>query len=161
MANSTTERLQLVLPALWLGMLLTVAGIATTSAFAALPVVDASKVVSRVLAREAATSLMLGAAWLALDRLRVRRDVERAASPQFSADVALGLGAVLCTVVGYYALQPLMADARQGLGRLSFAQWHAVSLAFFGIKILLVAALAWRSTALRRARSELSRSPSS
>ena len=146
-----TERLRAMIPAVWLGMLLTVAGIATASAFAALPASDAGKVVSRVLAREAATSLMLGALWLALDRLRARREGERDGLPPFHADVALTLGAVFCTVVGYYALQPLMADARQGQGRLSFAQWHAVSLAFFGLKGLLVAALAWRSTVHRTA----------
>ena len=159
--NSTTQRLQGILPALWLGMLLTVAGIATASAFAALPVADAGQVVSRVLAREAATSLMLGAAWLALDRLRVRRDDDRTGAAQFNGDVALALGSVFCTVAGYYALQPLMADARQGHSRLSFAQWHAVSLGFYGVKVLLVAALAWRSTAARPARGGFSRSPSS
>lgn len=144
--NNVPARLQRLLPPLWLGMLLSVAGIATASAFASLPMADAGKVVARVLSREAATSLILGAVWLALDRVRVRRDEGRASSAQFNMDVALAMGAVFSTVAGYYALQPMMEQARQGQGPLSFAQWHGISLAFYGVKLALVALLAWRAT---------------
>jgi hypothetical protein len=61
--------------------------------------------------------------------------------------MALALGAIFCTVAGYFALQPLMGPARAGQGPLSFAQLHAASAAFYLIKLALVAALAWRATA--------------
>jgi hypothetical protein len=59
---------------------------------------------------------------------------------------------VFCTVAGYFALQPMMAAARAGEGPLSFGQLHAVSAAFYAVKLLLVLALAWRAagTGLRR-----------
>ena len=68
----------------------------------------------------------------------------------------LALGTVFCTVAGYFALQPMMAAARAGQGPLSFGQLHAVSAAFYGAKVLLVLALAWRA-----AGPGLSRRPSS
>jgi len=37
-----------------------------------------------------------------------------------------------------------MEQARAGHGRLSFGQLHAISSGFYGVKVLLVAALAWR-----------------
>jgi hypothetical protein len=154
-------RLQTVLPAFWLGVLLAVAGIATPSAFAALSAADAGKVASKVLAGEAALSLLLGSLWLALDRWRVRGDRQAVASRPFTADVVLTLGALFCTVAGYYAVQPLMADARQGRGALSFAQWHAISLAFYGLKVILITALAWRSSHQPRGPGAVSPPPSS
>ena len=53
--------------------------------------------------------------------------------------------ALFCTIAGYYGLQPLMADARNGTGVASFAALHGVSLMFFGVKGLAVLALAWIS----------------
>jgi hypothetical protein len=68
-----------------------------------------------------------------------------AASQQFSARLLLPVVALFCTIAGYYGLQPLMADARVGAGVASFAALHGVSLAFFGVKGLVVLALAWIS----------------
>jgi len=68
----------------------------------------------------------------------------------------LALGALFCTVAGYFALQPMMAAARAGQGPLSFGQLHAVSAVFYGLKLLLVLVLAWRA-----AGPGLSRRPSS
>jgi hypothetical protein len=56
------------------------------------------------------------------------------------------LGALLATVLGYYALQPLMAQARVGESALTFLQWHAISLAFYGVKSALVLGLVWQAT---------------
>ena len=56
-------------------------------------------------------------------------------------------GALFCTVAGYFALQPMMAAARAGQGAWSFGALHAVSAVFFGLKTLLVLALAWRLAA--------------
>jgi hypothetical protein len=59
-------------------------------------------------------------------------------------------------VAGYFALLPMMAAARAGQGPLSFGQLHAVSAVFYGVKVLLVLALAWRA-----AGAALSRRPAS
>ena len=56
----------------------------------------------------------------------------------------LALGALFCTVAGYYAIQPMMAAARAGQGAWSFGALHGASSVFFGLKGLLVLALAWR-----------------
>jgi hypothetical protein len=61
-----------------------------------------------------------------------------------SADMLLVLGALFCTVFGYFALQPMMAPARAGEGPLSFAALHGISSALFVLKAVLVAVLAWR-----------------
>jgi hypothetical protein len=59
--------------------------------------------------------------------------------------MVLALVALFCTVAGYYGLLPMMERARAGASSLSFLQWHAISLAFFGVKALAVLALAWRA----------------
>ena len=41
---------------------------------------------------------------------------------------------------------PMMAAARAGQGSLSFGALHGLSAGFFGLKGLLVLALAWRLT---------------
>jgi hypothetical protein len=64
---------------------------------------------------------------------------------RLSVPMLLALGAIFCTVAGYFGLQPMMAAAKAGEGRWSFGQLHAVSLALFGLKILLVLGLAWRA----------------
>ena len=56
----------------------------------------------------------------------------------------LVLGALFCTIVGYFALQPMMAPARAGQGPLSFGALHGMSSALFALKAVLVGTLAWR-----------------
>jgi hypothetical protein len=133
-----------MLPGLWAGWLLCVAGLGTPAAFALLPRAEAGLVVSRMLAQEAYTSLALGAVLLALERAVARRRAAAGAGSQFSTGMLLVLGALFCTVIGYFALQPLMAAARAGQGALSFGQLHALSAAFYGIKLVVVLWLAWR-----------------
>jgi hypothetical protein len=139
------QRWRLLLPGLWAGWLMCVAALATPAAFALLPQADAGLVASRMLAQEAYTSLALGVLLLVLERVAARRAVAAGQGSQFSTGMVLALGAVFCTVAGYFALQPMMAAARAGQGPLSFGQLHAVSAAFYGLKLLLVLALAWRA----------------
>lgn len=134
------HRLARLLPALWLGLVLTVGAIAAPAAFAALPRELAGAVVGQVFAREAMASLLLGALLLLAERARVRRE----GGPQFTLTLGLVLGAVACTVVGYYAIQPQMQAARAGASALTFGQWHGVSLALFALKGALLAWLALR-----------------
>ncbi|MFG6489171.1 DUF4149 domain-containing protein [Roseateles sp. BYS78W] len=139
-------RLQALLAALWGGFLLCVAFVATPSAFAVLERAQAGAYVARVFALEAQISLALGLVLMMIERRLARDAVEAgAASHQFSARLLLPVVAVFCTIAGYYGLQPLMADAKAGAGVASFAALHGVSLAFFGVKGLVVLALAWVS----------------
>jgi len=130
-----------LLAGLWAGVLLCVAGIATPAPFALLAVADAGRVAGRILAQEATLSLALGLV-LALMERRVARN----GSTQFSTGLVLALGTIFCTVAGYFAIQPMMPAARLGQGPLTFGQRHAISAGFYGVKVLLVLALAWRAT---------------
>jgi hypothetical protein len=134
-------RWRTLLAGLWAGVLLCVAGIATPAPFALLAAADAGRVAGRILAQEATLSLALGL-MLALMERRLARN----GAAQFSTGLVLALGTIFCTVAGYFAIQPLMPAARLGQGALTFGQLHAISAAFYGVKVLLVLALAWRAT---------------
>lgn len=139
------QRAQALLAALWGGLLLCVAGLAAPNAFAVLERAQAGAYVGRLFALEANTSLALGLLLVLMAR-RLARDGE---DKTLSLDLLLPAGSLFCTVAGYFALQPMMAAARAGQGALSFAALHGISLALFGLKILLVLALAWRASARR------------
>ncbi len=141
------DRWRALLPALWLGFGLCVAVLATPAPMALLPPADAGRVVARMLAQEAHTSLGLGIVVLVLERVAARRASAAGQGSQFSVGMLLALGTLACTVVGYFVVQPMMVGARAGQGALSFGQLHAVSAAFFGLKLVLLAALCWRATA--------------
>ena len=123
-----SERLRRLLPGIWFGVLLAIALIATPAASIALDKPSFGAVARAIFAREAPTSLVLGVLILAIER----RDA---------------LARHLATGVGYYGLLPAMEQARLGgPTQLTFLQLHALSLALFGLKALLVLALAWRAT---------------
>jgi len=133
------------LPGVWLGMLLCLALIAAPSGFALLPAADAGKLVARLLVQEAYLSLAAGMVLLVHERLLARRSAQSGDSSQFSTGMLFALGAVFCTVLGYFVLQPMMVQARAGQGGWSFIQLHAASAVFFGLKLLLVALMSWRA----------------
>jgi hypothetical protein len=144
------ERWRRLIPGLWAGWLLCVALLATPAGFALLPTADAGRLAGRMLAQEAYTSLALGVLVLLLERATARRAASVGRGSQFSAEMVLALGAVACTVAGYFGVLPLMQSARVGHGSLSFGQLHAVSSAFYLVKALLVLALAWRAAGTAR-----------
>lgn len=136
------------LPGVWAGLLLCVAFIATPAPFATLATAEAGKVVAHIFAREAGISVVLAVAILLLERAVSARAAEQGGerqASQMTPGMMLALGALFCTVAGYYGLQPLMAQARLGQGSWTFGQLHAVSLGFFLGKLLMVLALAWRA----------------
>jgi hypothetical protein len=139
------ERLRVLLAALWAGVLLAVALIATPAAFATLPTAEAGRVAARVLSLEAHLSLGLAILLFLLERRRARDG-----GPAMTPEVLLVLGALFCTVFGYFALQPMIEAARAGEGRAPLAVLHTASLAFYSLKLVLVLVLAWRGTAPRR-----------
>ena len=80
-----------------------------------------------------------------------------ASADAFLPGLALALGAIACTVIGYHVMQPLMEAARKGQGgSLTAGQLHAASVGFFGLKTVMVAALAWRAAAPGVSRPRLS-----
>ena len=144
-APAWSERLRRMLPGVWLGLLLAIAALAAPSLFALLDRPLAGRVAARLFALEAQSSLFFA---VLLGLLERRRAGVRAAAGEgslASAELLLVLGALFCTVLGHHALQPMMEAARAGTGRWSFGALHAVSTAFYGLKTLLVAALAWRA----------------
>jgi hypothetical protein len=142
----SVDRCLRLLPGLWAGWLLCVALLATPAPFATLVAADAGRVVGRMLAQEAYTSLALGIVLLVLARLRARRAVAAGTGSQFNLDMALAIATLFCTVAGYFAVQALMDAARAGQGPLSFGQLHAVSAGFYLVKLALVAVLTWRAS---------------
>ncbi len=146
-SNPFTESLRRLLPGLWFGLLLAIALIATPAASGALDRVSFGAVARAIFAREAPASLVLGMVLLMLERrvAAIRHETEGAS--QFSLPMTLLVVALFCTVMGYYGLEPMMEQARQGGGTgLTFLQLHAISLALFGAKGLAVLALAWKAT---------------
>ena len=142
----TLERLRRLLPGCWAGALLCLALIAAPAIFALLERADAGRVVSRIFLHEAWLSLVLGLVLLALERLRASRGLNSA----LSAEILLTLGTMFCTLAGYFAVQPFMTAARAGQSALSVGHLHAMSALFFGAKILLLGALAWRGAGPNR-----------
>lgn len=140
------SRVRRLLPALWAGLLLCIAAIAAPAAFANLAAADAGRVASHIFAREAWLSLVLAALLLGLER-------RHGAAGRVNA--LLLWGTVACTLLGYFAVQPLMPAARAGQSALSFGQLHLISTLIYGLKTVLVLALAWRVA------GDFSRRPSS
>lgn len=134
------RRLQALLVPLWWGGLLTIALVAAPAAFQTLDRPLAGRVVARLFAVEAATSLILALAVVLLERWRFRLLGQ---APTMNGCVLLPLVALFCTVAGYYALQPLMDAARAGQGPWSFGALHTLSLLFYGLKVVAVGLLAW------------------
>ena len=139
------ERLRRLIPGLWVGLLLCIAAVAAPAIFATLERADAGRVVGRIFMVEAWCSLALAVLLLAIERARARRQAEAGEGSVLSAEMLLLLGAVFCTVAGYFGIQPLMPAARAGQGAFSFGQLHAISSAFFALKLLLLSGLAWRA----------------
>ena len=142
-----TESLRRLLPGLWFGVLLAIALIATPAASNSLDKASFGAVARAIFAREAPTSLIFGVLILVIERRDALARHMATGVTQFSTEMLLAAGALFCTVAGYYGLLPAMEQARLGgPTQLTFLQLHALSLAFFGLKGLLVLALAWRAT---------------
>lgn len=141
------ERLRRLLPGLWCGLLLAIALLAMPAASGALDRASFGVVARAVFAREAPASLVFGVLILMLERRAALDRHHDSGTSQFSIEMVLAIGALACTVVGYYGLQPMMEQARSGAATaLTFMQLHGVSLGLFGVKGLLALALAWRAT---------------
>lgn len=141
------RRAAALLAGLWSGVILCIAAIGAPASFAIAPRDVAGQVAGQMFAREAYVGLGVALILLMAIRRRTRDDVEAGAGSVMSANMLLVLGALFCTVLGYFALQPMMAAAKVGQGALSFGALHGISAVFFVLKGLLILALAWRLSA--------------
>lgn len=136
-----------LLAGVWAGALVGIALLGAPAGFALLPSDVAGKLAGHMLAREAYASLVLCALIFPLVRRQARTAALTHGTSVMSGNVLLVLGALFCTVLGYFGLQPALNAARHGHGLWSFGALHAVSVAFFGLKTLFVLSLAWRFSA--------------
>jgi hypothetical protein len=137
------ETLRRLLPGIWFGLLVAIAFIAAPAAFGSLDTASAGAVARKIFSREAPASLAFGVLILVIERRNALARHLSTGTSQFSPEMTLAVGALFCTVAGFYGLQPMMEAARSGTATpLTFGQLHAMSLAFFGVKGLLVLAMA-------------------
>jgi len=132
------------LAGLWTGVLAAIGLIAAPIAFATTTREIAGAVAGRIFACEAYAGLAIAIVLFVLLRRRARAAAEAGTGSALSADMLLALGALFCTVLGYFALQPMMGPARAGRGPLSFSALHGIASALFAVKAVLAAVLAWR-----------------
>jgi hypothetical protein len=135
------------LAAAWAGAMAGIGGIAAPALFQLLQRTDAGWVAGRLFSVEATAGLCVGAILVLVGLQLGRLRAEAGRGGRFGAELVLALAAVACIVAGHYALLPLLEAAREGKGSLSFGALHALSSAFFALRFVLVAALAWRLTA--------------
>lgn len=138
------QRFRIVLAALWLGLVTTLALVAAPTAFAVLERQVAGLVAGQMFRIEAHVALGLAAALFVIERRIAARRAAAGQGSVLSAELVLVLGALFCTVLGYFALQPMMAAAKAGQGGWSFGQLHGISSALFALKGLMLLALLWR-----------------
>ena len=136
------------LAGVWAGLVVGVGFVAAPVVFATLPRGDAGRVAARLFAVDATIGIGFGAVLLVLALQIARRDAGHGAS-RFSTEMLLALGAIFCIVAGHYAIQPMIETAGRGEGGPSFAVLHGVASAFFALKFVAVAVLAWRLAAPR------------
>ncbi len=144
------QRVAGLVAGVWAGVLACIGAIAAPAAFATLARADAGRLVQRLFMVEAYLSLALAVLLFLIERRRTRDAAEAGAGSLLSANLVLLLGTLFCTVAGYFAIEPMMVQARAGQGPWSFGALHAASSGLFVLKGLLVLVLAWRLTAAVR-----------
>ena len=149
----TLRRVAAWLAGAWAGLIAAIGFVAAPLLFATLPRADAGRVAARLFAVDATIGVCAGALLLLLAFQLARRAAEQGAS-RFSTDMLLVLAALFCIVAGHYAVQPMMEPPLRGDNGPSFAVLHGVASAFFLVKFLAVAVVAWRLTGAPSARDQ-------
>jgi hypothetical protein len=137
-------RFQVVLAALWLGLVLILALMVAPMLFAMLDRPLAGQVAGALFRVEAHAALGVAVALFLIERRQANMRAVWGRSSRFSIELGLILAALFCTILGYFGLQPMMDEARAGQGSFSFGLLHGVSSAFFAVKGLILSALTWR-----------------
>jgi hypothetical protein len=143
------QRFAAWLAGLWAGAIAAIGFVAAPMLFATLARADAGRVAGRLFEVDAYVGLAAGALLLLLAR-HGSEEARSAGSSRFSVELTLVLAALFCIVAGHFAVQPMIEAARRGEGAASFAVLHGVASAFFVVKFVAVAVLAWRLTVPRR-----------
>lgn len=141
------SRLRAPLAGLWLGIVGCLAFMVAPTAFAQLERSQAGQLAGHLFKLEAQLSLVFAILLFVVERTWAARRAEAGQGSRLTANLLLVLGCLFCTVLGYYALQPMMEAARAGHGRFGFGVLHGVSSGFFALKGLLLAVYAWRLAA--------------
>ena len=142
-------RLQSLLASAWSGLLVAVGAVAAPSLFAVLDRSVAGLGAGRIFMVEAYISVVLAMVMFLLERHRLRHQAPAVGHSVMSTELLLAMGALFATVLGHFALRPMMDAAKAGQGAWSFGALHAASSSLFLLKGGLVLALAWRLTGRR------------
>jgi hypothetical protein len=143
-------RVRLLIATLWAGSLWTIGYIAAPTLFAVLP--------ERTQAGTVAAALFRIEAWLsvvcALALFGLLYSAVNAMAPRERRTLLWIIAAMLlCTLVGYFGLQPFMAELRAAAGaegvmegalRSRFGQLHGIASVFYLVQSLLAIALIWK-----------------
>jgi hypothetical protein len=140
-------RIAKLLAALWLGLVLTLGAVVAPMAFQLLERTQAGQFAGACFRLEAQLSLGLAMVLFMLHRKLAQQQAEAGLGSRVSTDLLLVLAALFCTVLGYFALQPMMEAARAGQGMYSFGTLHGASSLMFLLKGGVLLALVWRGTA--------------
>jgi uncharacterized protein DUF4149 len=140
---ATLARLGGWLAGVWAGLMAGIGLVAAPALFAVLPRADAGRLANRLFSVDATVGVCLGAVLAIIGVQLGRERAERGAGSRFGRELLLALAALLCLVVGYYAVQPMLETALAGGGSLSFAALHAIASTFFIARLAIVATLAW------------------
>jgi hypothetical protein len=141
--RATLGRLGGWLAGVWAGLMAGVGLVAAPLLFTSLSPSDAGRLAARLFSIDATVGICVGALLVMIGLQLARDRAERGAGSRFGPELALALAALLCIVVGYYAVQPMMEAARAGTGPLSFAALHGIASSFFLVRLALAAVLAW------------------
>jgi len=144
-----TRRLPVLLAGLWAGVILALGALAAPSAFAVASREAAGLIAGRFFMQEAYLSLLAAIALFLMLRLSARATSEAGQGSMFSVEMILSLAALFLTVIGYFALQPMMQAARAAQDLPRFGMLHGLSAALFCVKGLVVLVLAWRLAGTR------------
>ncbi len=139
-----TRRVAACTAGVWAGLIFGIAAIGAPAGFASLVPEAAGRVAGRMFMQEAYLSLVVSVLMLLMVRHLARINSEAGRGSVFSTDIVLVLGTLFCTMLGYFAVQPMMTAARAGQGMWSFGALHGVSAVLFGLKGLFTLSLAWR-----------------
>ncbi len=148
-------RLRLLIVTLWVGSLWTIGYLAAPTLFATLTDrVLAGSIAGSLFRVEAWLSLFCAGALIVLQVFAVRDQPLRLRLRLHQAWLALVLGMLLCTLIGYFAIQPLMAGLRSLAGpdgvmaadiKARFGMLHGLASAIYLFQSLLAALLMFRT----------------
>ncbi len=138
------RQVRTLVAAVWLGLVLTLAAVVAPVLFAGLDRTEAGRLAGNMFRIEAYVALGLAVALFLVERRLAALRMQAGRGSMLSMNGVLVLGALFCTVLGYFALQPMMEAARAGQGQWSFGALHGLSSALFVLKGLLLLALVWR-----------------